>query len=1800
MKNVWCSAFILFVVFFKVLVAENGLPLSNTDGGASTIVDNCVSVITGDYMESSCDLFLQGPESLIFERFYSSGDHDGKSLYAGFRHNHESEITTYVPEETNQIEAVYTNKNGRQAKYFGKMALGRLKSSTLKYQEHFGKGYTNCGSQTISARNHIKNTSLIDHADKSDLKVSGENGSELYFSCYSNSDINGRKFHLSKETTSSKNTFEYQYKSNCLSLISCKDSSGKVLFGSVYLKYLKDKELKINPVLEVEAHDGRKVIYKLEEFKENRRKYLATSLDKYRIRKVLRPNAPYQGYEYHKNSLKIAKKKMPGGRFLNVEYFGKGEKPYSYGKVFKLSAPVGHDSQPVKTYSFAYDKISDKRGKLHKGLTYVWNAKNDLTAYVFDSEMRLETVEKYRGSSKKHLYSTENFYWSHEGNLLCHAIKDEHQKIWAARAFKYDPQGNVLEDSFYGNLQGGIFHMEFDEVKKRPHQKGCNSWTVFYRYSKDGRNLIEEECYQNGKSIEYTYEKNRDLMISKLTLEHGKIRIREFCEYDAFGLQSCKIVDDGSSKDRNNLTNVTERKIVKIENQSHIPIGLPKIISEYYLDLKTKKEILLKRIKNSYCNFGNLALQEVYNANEELVASNRFEYDSHGNIVLEEDIEKNQTIKAYNKNDELILEEKVYKNESRHLTYDFAGRLIKEENHLSDGTNLSSSYHYDYLGNKIASIDSFGQKTEYVYDAFSRLIKTTFPNYIDPLGKAQQMSISKEYDIFGNETASISPSGAKTVAEYNARGKPIHICYPEGSVERFLYQDDGALSEAIAKNGSRTLFVYDAFGRVLKEETYSKEGLFLSGKSFYYNSFHKIEEEINGQKTLYAYTPFGKLKSIRKDNSFVEYEYDASQRIAKEKTWVNQQSYQAKIFIYDLLNRVIEEKILDESDQLLSRVRYSYDKAGNKIEEVRGEGSVLKTVYNGEGKPVQVIDPEGNSTYFTYNREFYNKHGQYVLQVLEDNSLGIQTITEMNILGKPDSVIKKNSLGEILSKKEIGYDADQNISFVKETVIGGKERPDILTKYFYNKENSLILLIEAFGTKEQKTTEFCYNASGQEIATKKPDGTAIEKTYDALNRLQSLKASNGSFSYAFEYDSSGHLSKSHDLVIGKTVERSYDTLGNLLTENFGNGIIVKYSYDFIGRPLLVVLPDDSSVSYTYDALHLKKCKRVSKNGKTIFSHDYLSYDLAGHLLEEKNSCQSGISRYQYNLNGYLEKTESDLFSEEIRHDALGNIIRIKREGAFFDEENSYSYDDLKQLKEEKGLFTHTYQHDSLNNCITQDGKEKKVNSLNQLLEADGKTYSYDANGNRLSDGEKEYQYDALDRLVLVSFKDEVYVYAYDSFNRRLSKTHKNKEGSILDEEFYLYFGQNEVGSYDKDLHLKEFRMLGTGKGAEIGASLLIELNSSSYFTLHDYHGNIIALVDVATLEVKEHYHYSAFGKEKFLNNPVNPWRFSSKRVDPETGFSNFGRRYYDSETMRWLSPDPIGFEGGPNLYAYVMNNPLSLYDLYGLEAVGNNQRWSIGRVGRTIKDAVNYCIRNVNHFIQRTVSFTKDLFKSPSEKVYYDRNYEDSLKQQSRNIPINSYNPSPIQGIRIGLINGICNSEEDALANAKIVHEIAGDVDFALIYKQTYGLGNDISATAKSIIGNRATKASKCAYEDIVPFLMKNPDGHYLLICHSGGTNEGELTLKLLPKEFQQRVHVLAIAPGTYIDRSLCGSVQHFVSTRDIVPLFNLKGRIACRDTVKVLTPHQDAPLFDHSFSSPTYRDPIKGYVDKFIDKYGK
>lgn len=77
---------------------------------------------------------------------------------------------------------------------------------------------------------------------------------------------------------------------------------------------------------------------------------------------------------------------------------------------------------------------------------------------------------------------------------------------------------------------------------------------------------------------------------------------------------------------------------------------------------------------------------------------------------------------------------------------------------------------------------------------------------------------------------------------------------------------------------------------------------------------------------------------------------------------------------------------------------------------------------------------------------------------------------------------------------------------------------------------------------------------------------------------------------------------------------------------------------------------------------------------------------------------------------------------------------------------------------------------------------------------------------------------------------------------------------------------------------------------------------------------------------------SAFGEAKLSEGAKadTPLRFRGQYADAETGLYYNFCRYYDPELAQYISPDPIGIEGGIRLFGYVGNRPRTFTDPFGL------------------------------------------------------------------------------------------------------------------------------------------------------------------------------------------------------------------------------------------------------------------------------
>ena len=98
-------------------------------------------------------------------------------------------------------------------------------------------------------------------------------------------------------------------------------------------------------------------------------------------------------------------------------------------------------------------------------------------------------------------------------------------------------------------------------------------------------------------------------------------------------------------------------------------------------------------------------------------------------------------------------------------------------------------------------------------------------------------------------------------------------------------------------------------------------------------------------------------------------------------------------------------------------------------------------------------------------------------------------------------------------------------------------------------------------------------------------------------------------------------------------------------------------------------------------------------------------------------------------------------------------------------------------------------------------------------------------------------------------------------------------------------------------------------------------------------GSVIALTDDLG-QVRTQYNYSPFGEtEIFGEMSDNPFQHTGRENDG-TGLYYYRARYYSAGLKRFISEDPIDFAGGDvNLYGYVLNDPVNLFDPFGLQSM---------------------------------------------------------------------------------------------------------------------------------------------------------------------------------------------------------------------------------------------------------------------------
>ena len=267
----------------------------------------------------------------------------------------------------------------------------------------------------------------------------------------------------------------------------------------------------------------------------------------------------------------------------------------------------------------------------------------------------------------------------------------------------------------------------------------------------------------------------------------------------------------------------------------------------------------------------------------------------------------------------------------------------------------------------------------------------------------------------------------------------------------------------------------------------------------------------------------------------------------------------------------------------------------------------------------------------------------------------------------------------------------------------------------------------------------------------------------------------------------------------------------------------------------------------------------------------------------------------------------------------------------------WTYDDLGQVKSaDSASFDRSYQYDLIgnrrraaNSLVLPTSDNYAANALNQYTLAAGVALPVPANdpdGNLLDDGgvnhtagtARLYVWDAENRLLAVKDKtsgNTLVSHAYDASSRRVCST---ASGTIT---YYLHDAWNVIAEYVKpasgNAALSRTRVWGLdlsgslqgagGVGGLLAETIATGGNAGTYYTTFDGNGNISEYLDNAGT-VAAHYEYDPFGNLTVSTETLAAefnYRFSTKPLEPISGWYYYTYRYYDPLTGRWPSRDPI-------------------------------------------------------------------------------------------------------------------------------------------------------------------------------------------------------------------------------------------------------------------------------------------------------
>jgi RHS repeat-associated protein len=428
----------------------------------------------------------------------------------------------------------------------------------------------------------------------------------------------------------------------------------------------------------------------------------------------------------------------------------------------------------------------------------------------------------------------------------------------------------------------------------------------------------------------------------------------------------------------------------------------------------------------------------------------------------------------------------------------------------------------------------------------------------------------------------------------------------------------------------------------------------------------------------------------------------------------------------------------------------------------------------------------------------------------------------------------------------------------------------------------------------QKNTIYKYHADGTLWEKTDRNNNKITYTHTPTNKLDTITYPDAS-SVKFAYTVQDRLESMTD-SLGTTNYTEYDSLGRLKSATDPNGFTVQYEYDTAqvendqaGMLTKIIYPGNKTVTYTYDKLN-----RLETVTNWLSQSAVYEYDAAGRLDKFTN------------FNGTVTDYEYDGANRLINLTNVAGSTPIAR----------YKFADLdgngnpRQIQTQEPLIpvvntgTDTYSYNP---------------TKNRLESASSDSFTYDDEGRLATGYGASYTFDYEHRLTGIGSTVQ---YFYDGIGNRLKAVRDTAT------TYYIYdMNGNLIAEADANKNITGYYIYGAGLMAMVTPA------DQVYCYHFNALGSTVALTD-ASMNMVNKYAYTPFATIANMEETIpQPFKFVGRYgiMSESNGFYYMRARYYAPKVRRFISEDPIDYNGGDlNLYAYVGNNPMIFVDASGL------------------------------------------------------------------------------------------------------------------------------------------------------------------------------------------------------------------------------------------------------------------------------